>query len=109
MKPVFVALALVVLSAGCKSPCRQLSERLCECQQSSFDRNTCLQRAASAEGVASVTAADNEACAALVQECDCRLVDTPEGKKKCGFARLPDGCDADRPDGGSLPDGGPCP
>ncbi|MCA2981500.1 MAG: hypothetical protein INH41_02100 [Myxococcaceae bacterium] len=103
MKTLLLVVAVLVAASGCKSPCRQLSERLCECQQSSFDRNTCLQRAATAESLANPTAAQNEACAALVPECDCRLVETPEGKKKCGFARLPDGCDADRPDGGSCP------
>lgn len=106
MKPSLAVLVLVLASlTGCKSPCRQLSERLCECQQSSFDRNTCLQRAASAaESTASITAADNQRCAELVEACDCRLIDTPEGKQKCGFARRP-ACDADR-DAGCVADGG---
>lgn len=112
MKPLVPVLAVVVLAlVGCKTPCRQLSERLCECQQSSFDRNTCLQRAATADSTANPTTAQNEACAALVEQCDCRLTETPEGKKKCGFARLPAPCDADNPgggDGGTLPDGGAC-
>jgi hypothetical protein len=107
MKPLLVvvviaASALVV--GGCKSPCRQLSERQCDCTQSSSERNTCLQRAATQESIVTLTAADNQRCAELVEACDCRLIDTPEGKLKCGYARRA-ACDADR-DAGCLEDGG---
>ena len=84
--------------------CRQLSERQCDCQASSYDRNTCLQRAATNESTFVPTAGDNQRCAELVEQCDCRLIDTPEGKRKCGFARR-DACDADR-DAGCVEDGG---
>ena len=106
MKPLFavIVIAASVMLGGCKSPCRHLSERQCECQQSSFDRNTCLQRAATQESTVTLTATDNARCAELVEACDCRLIDTPEGKVKCGFARRAE-CDADR-DAGCLADGG---
>lgn len=106
MKPLLVVLAVAVTAGlgGCKSPCRQLSERQCDCQQSSFDRNTCLQRAATNESTFVPSAVDNQRCAELVEQCDCRLVDTPEGKQKCGFARRP-ACDVER-DAGCLEDGG---
>lgn len=100
-----VLFGLTVLTMlGCKSPCRQLSERQCECLQSSFERNTCLQRVATLESTATVTVEDSARCAELVEQCDCRLVDTPEGKRKCGYARR-EACDADR-DAGCLSDGG---
>ena len=106
MKQLLVVLILFVVAglSGCKSPCRQLSERQCDCQASSFDRNTCLQRAATQENNVAPTAGDNQRCAELVEQCDCRLIDTPEGKRKCGFARR-DACDADR-DAGCVEDGG---
>ncbi len=106
MKPLFavIVIAASVMLGGCKSPCRQLSERQCECQQSSFDRNTCLQRAATQESTVTLTTTDNARCSELVEACDCRLIDTPEGKVKCGFARRA-ACDADL-DAGCLADGG---
>lgn len=104
MKQVFFVLVLSFAAAGCKSACRQLSEKMCDCMASSYDRNTCLQRAATNDGLAMPTEADNARCAELVDVCDCRLVDTPEGKQKCGFARRPS-CDADA-DAGCVLDGG---
>ncbi len=106
MKQLLVVLSIAFVAglSGCKSPCRQLSERLCDCQASSFDRNTCLQRAATNESTFVPTAGDNQRCAELVEQCDCRLIDTPEGKRKCGFARRP-ACDADL-DAGCVEDGG---
>ncbi|MDP1918270.1 MAG: hypothetical protein Q8L14_18640 [Myxococcales bacterium] len=106
MKQLLVVLSIAFVAglSGCKSPCRQLSERQCDCQASSYDRNTCLQRAATNESTFVPTAGDNQRCAELVEQCDCRLIDTPEGKRKCGFARR-DACDADR-DAGCVEDGG---
>jgi len=107
MKQLLFVLLLLLTSAlasGCKSACRQLSEKLCDCQASSLDRNTCLQRAATNEATYQPTAIDNQRCAELVDVCDCRLVNTPMGKEKCGFARRT-ACDADL-DAGCVPDGG---
>ena len=73
--------------AACKGDCRQLSEQLCNCQLNTVDKNACLQRVASSEGVNPPTSADNARCAQLKPNCDCRLIDTPEGKARCGLAR----------------------
>lgn len=105
MKPLLLVLVLAAaLASGCKSACRQLSEKMCDCQSSSFDRNTCLQRAATSESSVMPSDADNQRCAELVDVCDCRLVGTPAGKAKCGFARRP-ACDVDT-DAGCVTDGG---
>ncbi|MBM4378432.1 MAG: hypothetical protein FJ086_03910 [Deltaproteobacteria bacterium] len=75
------------LLAGCKGPCRQLSEKLCECSANSTERTACLQRAASEESRIAVQAEDEVRCESLLDACDCRLVDTPEGKQRCGLSR----------------------
>jgi hypothetical protein len=104
MKQLLVVIFIAAGLSGCKSPCRQLSELMCDCQPSSFDRNNCLQRAATSESTWVPTEGQNQRCAELVNQCNCRLVDTPEGKQKCGFARRA-ACDADG-DAGCLEDGG---
>lgn len=84
-----IAVAALALSVGCKSNCRQLSEKLCDCTNSSTERTSCLQVAANKESAISsapLTAEDDETCKALLEECDCRLIDTPAGKVRCGFA-----------------------
>jgi len=91
----FVALAVscafVLLSAGCKTSCRQLSEKLCDCTLSATERTSCLQVAANKETSSIVITAEDEAnCEALLDQCDCRLIDTPAGKQRCGFAVSPD-------------------
>jgi hypothetical protein len=84
-----VSCAFVILSAGCKTSCRQLSEKLCDCTLSATERTSCLQAAANKESPETrpvVRAEDEAICESLLDECDCRLVDTPAGKERCGFA-----------------------
>lgn len=77
--------------AGCKSQCRLLSEQLCNCALNSNDKSACLSRAANAEGANPSTLDQEVYCKALLQpgKCDCRLIDTPQGKVRCGLARDP--------------------
>jgi len=85
---VLVAIAASALALGaCKSPCRQLSEKLCECEPNTLERENCLQQASADESRADPTAEDHEVCAALLDKCDCTQIDTPEGKRNCGLAR----------------------
>lgn len=81
-----LSLVLLALAPGCKSNCRQLSEKLCDCSINSVDRNSCLTRVSSNESNTTLTAADNERCGALLTACDCRLIDTAQGKVNCGLA-----------------------
>ena len=81
-----VLLAFVVLISGCKSHCRLLSEKLCDCTTTTTEKTACLSRAATQEGTFPPTADDEVTCTALVDTCDCRLVDTPSGKERCGLA-----------------------
>ena len=82
----FVALIVVSL-CSCKSACRQLSERLCECSLNSNERSACVQRAGNAEGANPPTPSQDQHCKDLLPTCDCRLIDTPQGKIRCGLAR----------------------
>jgi hypothetical protein len=92
MRLLVIAAAVLALAA-CKGNCRQLSERLCACAINSVDQNTCLQTAAAAEGANPAAPNDEAVCAALLKPpdggygCDCRLIDTREGKIRCGMAR----------------------
>lgn len=78
------ALFLLTLPA-CKGSCRQLSEKLCECAGSSLAKEDCLRRVSAQE--VEVTVEQETHCAALLPQCDCHLVDTAEGKVRCGLAR----------------------
>lgn len=79
----------VVALAGCKGPCRQLSEKLCDCELNSQLKQGCLTRASNSESANPPRPQDDAYCQAILdaKECDCRLIDTPEGKKRCGLAR----------------------
>lgn len=89
-----VLFASALLISGCKTPCRQLSEKLCDCTSSTSERTSCLQVAANKESAVGtsvlVTAEDQDRCEALINECDCRLLDTPAGKMRCGYAESAD-------------------
>ena len=90
--PILIALSLGL--SGCKSACRQLSERLCECAINSTEKSNCVTRAGNSEG-AFPPSADNETfCKSHLSTCDCRLIATPNGKIACGLAKDPDSADA---------------
>lgn len=90
---LFFLLVVCLGLAGCKSQCRQLSEKLCECALNSNERSNCVNRAASAEGGIVSTAEQEAGCRERLQtgpgQCDCRLIETAAGKIRCGLARDP--------------------
>lgn len=85
---LFAFASLLLVTAGCKSQCRLLSEKLCDCTSNSTDKTACLSRAATQEGTFPPTVKDEERCQGLMETCDCRLIDTPTGKERCGLAAL---------------------
>jgi len=94
MRWMFAAVVALSLLTGCKSKCRQLSEKLCDCTLNSNDKTACLQRAGNNETNSPPSAEDDAVCEALLPDCDCRLIDTPAGKIRCGLARPLEGADA---------------
>ncbi|MBX5481000.1 MAG: hypothetical protein IRZ16_04000 [Myxococcaceae bacterium] len=81
----------MTFGAGCKSPCRQLSEKRCECTTGTVEREACLQDAQqleeNADARGDLDAAAQERCASFLETCDCHNIDTAEGKAACGLAR----------------------
>jgi hypothetical protein len=87
MRPVLLVFAVLLLAtSGCKSHCRLLSEKQCDCTSNTTDKTACLSSAASHEALFPPTAEDEATCQTLFDNCDCRLVDTPSGKERCGLA-----------------------
>ena len=82
--PLCLVLALL---AGCKGPCRQLSEKLCECAENTYQREACLRRVSSESSRVQVTPQDEQRCEELLPGCDCHATDAAEGKRACGLAR----------------------
>jgi hypothetical protein len=78
--------ALLALS-GCKGPCRELSEKLCDCAISSVAREQCVRLAANSEARVTPSTADEEFCEQKLETCDCRQIETDEGKAACGLSR----------------------
>ena len=99
MRTVLLAIACALALTGCKTKCRQLSEKLCDCAVNSAERDNCLRRASNAETINPPNATDEAYCESLLpvgdtqrtadggQACDCRLIDTAQGKVNCGLAR----------------------
>ncbi len=83
------AASALLLSSSCKSGCRQLTEKLCDCAPTTADRNACLTQAASVDANTPTSNEDNAVCSELYPQCDCRLIDTAQGKVRCGLARNP--------------------
>lgn len=100
LRTVFATFVLAVLATGCKSQCRQLSESLCTCTLNSVEKDSCLRTASAAESANPPSREDEDNCRALLNQCDCRLIDTTAGKIKCGLARPGPVATNDSPDAG---------
>lgn len=83
---LFVFASLLVATSGCKSHCRLLSEKLCDCTSNTTDKTACLSRAATQEANYPPSVDNEVSCQVLFDSCDCRLVDTQSGKERCGLA-----------------------
>lgn len=83
-----LAVASLALLA-CKSPCRQLSEKLCECAETTVQRDACRTAAGQREQGANPTAEDQAVCQALLDadQCNCHTLETAETKRACGLAK----------------------
>lgn len=95
MRKLLLSLVVVASLAGCKSSCRQLTEKQCECSPTTAERTSCLTIASNKEASVVLTAQDEATCEVLLPKCDCRLIDTPQGKADCGLARPLAGAEAD--------------
>jgi hypothetical protein len=92
------AIAVLLLALlglpGCKSACRELSEKLCDCSTTSLEREVCIRTASNDEAVFEPTAEDEAICEEKLPSCDCRNIQnatTPDellaAKQACGLAR----------------------
>lgn len=86
MRHAVLILLCAFLATGCKSQCRVLSEKRCDCTLTTSDKTSCLTDVATREANNPPTDEDEEVCKGLIEQCDCRLLDTPEGKEKCGVS-----------------------
>jgi hypothetical protein len=85
--------ALLALT-GCRSPCRELSERLCDCLEQ-FQQDACIQQVAERERSIEPTDEELAACEERLDTCTinpddrttCDILLTDEGKQACGLAR----------------------
>jgi hypothetical protein len=85
--------ALLAL-AGCKNPCRELSERFCDCLDP-YQRTDCVAAVAERENNIEPTDADLDACEQRLTTCTiqadnrdtCDILQTDEGKQACGLSR----------------------
>ncbi|AKF79762.1 hypothetical protein SAMN05443572_1011047 [Myxococcus fulvus] len=73
--------------AGCKGPCRELSEKLCDCSINSVEKEICLQNASREESRVEPTPEQEAVCETKLAGCDCKKIETAEGKRECGIAR----------------------
>ena len=96
MRPyLFALLAGVVLAAGCKNPCRQLAESLCDCEPNTPLKEQCLRTVQQREGQLDepITEAQRSLCLAKLETCDCRKLEDPssaeraKAKRECALAR----------------------
>jgi len=86
--------SVLLALAGCKSPCRELSERLCNCLEQ-YQRENCIRAAVERERTLEPTPEELATCEQRLETCTidlndrntCDFIQTDEGKLACGLAR----------------------
>jgi hypothetical protein len=84
---VIAATLGLLLFAGCASPCVKLAQKICECQPTQNDRDTCNSNVSARADQVEISETDQQTCDALIDTCACHEINTPEGKRACGLAR----------------------
>lgn len=97
-----LVLPLAFLTLGaCRSSCRELSELLCECQQTTSQKEICLRAVSNAQARYEPEEDAEAVCEPLVDECrkalaldseqnNCQRLDTDESiKAACGLSTAP--------------------
>ena len=59
------------LAAGCTSPCRELANRICNCEFNVNAQAICTQQVEANESERGATNEENERCGELLDSCDC--------------------------------------
>lgn len=82
---LFVALSLV---AGC-DPCRSLAEKICDCEESTVARDSCLRTLDTFGNMQSYSiAAQPDTCRAILKDPNCNCMAIKNGQvESCGMTR----------------------
>lgn len=90
--PAFLGLGAALALSACKSPCRELAEKLCDCTLTTLQRQQCMNSVSQADQRVNQTPEEDRVCATLLPGCDCRLLESSDpvvkqqGKERCGLA-----------------------
>ncbi|MBF5045029.1 hypothetical protein FGE12_21685 [Aggregicoccus sp. 17bor-14] len=69
-RPLALLLPLTLLSlAACTSPCRELSQRVCECRDTRIEREACAQNAGNNEGRLEPSSEQQDLCEQKLDTC----------------------------------------
>lgn len=79
-------LLLALLGWACSTPCEELAEERCSCKSTTSERDSCERLAADQRSKNPPSDADEKRCEGFLKTCDCRRLDTAEGKRACGLA-----------------------
>lgn len=72
---------------ACADECQQLADRICECGQNRFERQSCEAEVESQQrNQTPPTEAEREACLAALETCTCEAL-ADERTDLCGFTR----------------------
>jgi hypothetical protein len=91
--------AMALAQAGCSDPCRDLGDRICDCQPEGSVRTACKNDVKIRINAAKPSGDDDNFCSAKLDTCPdpgsavgvCDLLNTCQGKVNCGLALPPPG------------------
>jgi len=102
---------LLLVSGACSTPCQDLANRICDCQQQGALRDACNSAVSTQIGFAQPSGSAQSFCQSMLNSCPdpsidseaCQKMQTQLGKQECGLAYP--GTDGGTFDGGTF-DGG---
>lgn len=81
-----VSACALSMGGSCLNPCQQLSDKICSCEPTEFERQSCRTQSTTQQNQRQLTNDDRLFCQKTLVECECRAL--AEGRLEvCGLSR----------------------
>ncbi len=87
--PLVWSFALALVLAGCGSACKDLANRICDCQPTRAKQEQCKRAIDASSKNFDPSDEEEDRCDKLLKQCTCDLIRTGDYHAQCGLSNQP--------------------